>query len=74
MSVLAYRCPKTLQDLRTSIITNARALEKLGKMKLSVACPHCIEGHIIPTEAMLFRLMQRRSGYRDTLFVRDQLT
>jgi len=28
-------------------------------MKLSVVCPHFIEGHIIPAEEMYFRLMQR---------------
>ena len=54
MSVLTYRCPKTSRDVRTSIETDARALAKLKGLKLSVVCPHCVEGHIVPANEVCF--------------------
>lgn len=54
LGVLAYRCPKTSQDVTTSIDTSALALTKLQTMKISVACPHCIDGHSIPANEMYF--------------------
>ena len=54
MSVLTYRCPKTLQDVATAIDTNPPVLLRLRHLKVSVACPHCIEGHSIPANEMYF--------------------
>ena len=52
MSFLTYRCPKTSGEVRTSIETEPRALTKLGSLKLSVVCPHCVEGHVVPANEM----------------------
>jgi transposase-like protein len=60
MSALTYRCPKTSRDVTTAIDTDARALAKLRNMKVSVACPHCIEGHSVPANEMYFGQEQRQ--------------
>jgi hypothetical protein len=54
MSVLTYRCPKTLHDVRTAIDTDPLTLARLRDLKVSAACPHCIEGHSIPANEMFF--------------------
>ena len=54
MSALKYRCPNTLHDVTTSIETDAERLARLGGLKLSVACPHCMGGHIVPANQMHF--------------------
>jgi hypothetical protein len=47
MSVLKYRCPRTHQEVETSIETDDRTLKKMPSMKLSVWCPHCATSHAI---------------------------
>jgi hypothetical protein len=54
MSVLNYRCPSTSHEVITSIDTDAMALGRLRDMKISVACPHCIGGHMVPANQMYF--------------------
>ena len=54
MGVLTYRCPKTSHEVRTSIETEPHVLTKLGGLKLSVVCPHCVEGHVVPANEMYF--------------------
>jgi hypothetical protein len=54
MSILTYRCPKTSHEVRTSIETDARALTKVRSLKVSVVCPHCVEGHVVPANEMYF--------------------
>jgi hypothetical protein len=58
MSVLTYRCPKALCDVRTTIEIDRPGLAKLRTLKLSVACPHCIGGHSVPANEMYFGRMQ----------------
>jgi hypothetical protein len=58
MSVLAYRCPTTSQDVTTSLETDAPALARLRNLKIGVACPHCLGGHIIPADEMFFAQVQ----------------
>jgi hypothetical protein len=43
--VLTYHCPETKQLVRTNIETSKEKLQRLGKFKLSVWCPHCQTGH-----------------------------
>jgi hypothetical protein len=54
MSALKYKCPNTLRDVTTSIETNAERLARLGDLKISVACPNCMGGHIVPANQMHF--------------------
>jgi hypothetical protein len=54
MAVLSYRCPTTSKEVRTGIESDANALAKLGKLKVSVSCPHCRDNHAVPADSMFF--------------------
>lgn len=45
--MLKYRCPKTDQEVTTSIETDTVTLLNMRSMKLSVWCPHCGTSHQI---------------------------
>ena len=55
MSILSYRCPETAHDVTTSIETDAKTLARLRDLKVSVACPHCIGGHMVAANQLHFR-------------------
>ncbi len=50
MSVVSYQCPKTRDEIVTTIEAEQDTLQKMQSMKLSiwVWCPHCMAGHQIP--------------------------
>jgi len=54
MSILSYRCPTTAHDVVTSIETDAETLARLRDLKVSVACPHCLGGHMVPANQLWF--------------------
>ena len=54
MAVLSYRCPTTSKEVKTGIESDANALAKLGKLKVSVSCPHCQDNHAVPADSMFF--------------------
>jgi hypothetical protein len=54
MSALTYRCPKTSRTVKTAIVTEPAILARMRDIKISVACPDCIEGHSIPANEMYF--------------------
>jgi hypothetical protein len=54
MSLVSYRCPKTSNEVRTGIDTDAAALAKMKTLKVGVVCPHCPEGHIVSADSMFF--------------------
>ena len=45
--MLVYHCPTTSHQVKTGIETTEQALARLGQLKISVACPYCVTGHII---------------------------
>jgi hypothetical protein len=51
MSALTYKCPKTSRTVKTAIVTEPAIL---ARMRDTVACPHCTEGHSIPANEMYF--------------------
>jgi len=55
MSVLSYLCPSTSKDVTTSIDTDSQTLARLRDLKISVACPHCIGGHMVAANQLHFR-------------------
>ena len=55
MSVLSYQCPNTSKDVTTSIDTDSQTLARLRDLKISVACPHCIGGHMVAANQLHFR-------------------
>ena len=54
MAILSYRCPSTSKEVRTSIDTDHATLARMRKLKVGVACPHCLEGHIVTADTMFF--------------------
>jgi hypothetical protein len=52
MTTLNYRCPNTWQEVMTSIETDAKTLARLRDLKVSVACPSCIGGHMVPANQL----------------------
>jgi hypothetical protein len=54
MGALMYRCPTTSQHVKTAIDTEPAVLARMRNIKISVSCPHCIEGHRIPASEMYF--------------------
>jgi hypothetical protein len=54
MSLLSYRCPETSREVETGIDTDPAALARMRHLKISVACPHCLNGHRIPADQMFF--------------------
>ena len=54
MGALMYRCPTTSQHVKTAIDTEPAVLARMRNVKISVSCPHCIEGHSIPASEMYF--------------------
>ena len=54
MGTLMYRCPITSQHVKTAIDTEPTVLARMRNVKISVSCPHCIEGHRIPASEMYF--------------------
>ena len=45
--MLVYRCPTTHRQVKSDIETTAKALARLGALKLSLWCPHCDDAHAI---------------------------
>lgn len=45
--MLEYRCPALDRQVRTEIATTVQVVRRLGRMKLSLWCPHCQAGHIV---------------------------
>jgi hypothetical protein len=45
--MLIYECPQTKQMVQTSIETSEGELQRMGGLKISVWCPHCLTGHRI---------------------------
>jgi hypothetical protein len=54
MGALMYRCPTTSHHVKTAIETEPALLARMRNAKISVSCPHCIEGHSIPANEMYF--------------------
>ena len=54
MGALMYRCPTTSEHVKTAIDTEPAVLARMRNIKISVSCPHCIEGHRIPASEMYF--------------------
>jgi hypothetical protein len=52
--ILSYRCPITSNEVVTGIDTDASRLARMGALKVSISCPHCLAGHSIPATAMFF--------------------
>jgi hypothetical protein len=46
-AVLVYRCPATRRQVTSEIQTTAKALARLGALKLSLWCPHCANPHTV---------------------------
>jgi hypothetical protein len=57
MDALMYRCPTTSHHVKTAIDTEPARLARMRNIKISVSCPHCIEGHSIPANEMYFEGM-----------------
>jgi hypothetical protein len=57
MGALMYRCPTTFHHVKTAIDTEPARLARMRNIKISVSCPHCIEGHSIPASEMYFEGM-----------------
>jgi hypothetical protein len=47
IAVLVYRCPTTHRQVTSEIQTTAKALARLGALKLSLWCPHCDDAHTV---------------------------
>jgi hypothetical protein len=49
MSVVTYRCPKTNEEVETTIEASRDTLQRMQSSQLTiwVWCPHCIPGHQI---------------------------
>lgn len=45
MPALKYRCPKTLREVTTSIVTDDATLARMGQLKIFASCPHCNASH-----------------------------
>ena len=45
MRALKYRCPVTLREVTTSIMTDEAALVRMGALKIFASCPHCDGSH-----------------------------
>jgi hypothetical protein len=56
--MLVYRCPTTSHQIETGIETTEQALARLGQLKISVACPHCVTGHIIRANEATVQFMK----------------
>ena len=56
MDALMYRCPTTSHHVKTAIDTEPARLARMRNIKISVSCPHCIEGHSIPANEIFGRL------------------
>src|SRR4029078_11174459 len=54
MGALMYRGPTTSHHVKTAIDTEPTGLARMRNVKISVSCPHCIEGHKIPASEMYF--------------------
>lgn len=44
---LKYTCPKTRQQVETSIQTDDLTLVHMNRMTLSLWCPHCKDSHSV---------------------------
>ena len=53
MSVVAYRCPTTNEDVTTSIEASKDTLLRMRDSKLTIWawCPHCMAGHVISPDS-----------------------
>ena len=54
MSLLSFRCPATSREVTTAIDTDPAALARMRNLKVSVSCPHCLNGHRVPADEMFF--------------------
>lgn len=45
MRALKYRCPVTLREVTTSIMTDEATLARMGTLKIFASCPHCDGSH-----------------------------
>jgi hypothetical protein len=45
MRALKYRCPVTLREVTTSIMTDDATLARMGALKIFASCPHCDGSH-----------------------------
>jgi hypothetical protein len=52
MSLIGFRCPKTRREVTTGIDTERGQLTRMRKLKISVFCPDCPDGHGIPADEM----------------------
>ena len=43
--VLVYSCPETGLGVRTAIDTTDDVLQRMGSLKISLWCPHCLISH-----------------------------
>jgi hypothetical protein len=52
MSLIGFRCPNTGREVTTGIDTDHAQLARMRKLKISVSCPDCPDGHGIPADEM----------------------
>ena len=45
--MLTFSCPETGRNVRTAIETTDDVLRRMGKLQISVWCPHCYVSHQI---------------------------
>jgi hypothetical protein len=62
MSFLKYRCPNTGREITSGIDTEPKTLAKLRDLKVSVSCPHCVEGHRVAANEMFFATVDTSSA------------
>jgi L-rhamnose isomerase len=52
MSLIGFRCPNTGREVTTGIDTEREQLARMRKLRISVSCPDCPDGHGIPADEM----------------------
>lgn len=63
MRALKYRCPVTLREVTTSIMTDEAALARMGSLKIFASCPHCDGSHQV--KACDAYVVSPREGLRE---------
>jgi hypothetical protein len=52
--MLVYSCPKTGLDVRTALGATLDVLRRMGILRLSLWCPHCLVSHqVIAKDAIV---------------------